>query len=437
MASRYHFMKPQPSFGENVGSALGTGLGKALTGFAETKLDNMIKKHKQGEIKNQLISIGIPDYQAEFVSRQDPETVWQVARDWFIAGGGPAQAVPTSINQPWNYYDENPEQPQGAMGALQQPIAQQPQTAADLITQQGPMSPFMRDALAKQQLPQQQSAMQALQQPMAPREQAQAPSAMQALGMQPQQQMQGRPKDIGEAMRNAQQLKKGKTPADQELAELKKEKLRQEVESMKKGTGKISPDAQDFLVKTESKARTARPLLHDLNEIDEYIDKHEKDIQTSLFAAHAPTSMLNEPTRKMKQKMSKILTEMIQADAQGRGSDLMRRIISEGKLELQQGPTVWREVINELREEQEDNLQLDEIKNDIRRTLGNVPDDIGELARSQLAQEKTEFNTLPDSEKINYLFSNPGKMKWITEITDENGKVIARRSKDGWRKVAR
>lgn len=445
MASRYHFGTSRPSLGETIGGALGTGLGQGLTALAETKLNSMLSRQKQAADKQKLVSLGIPDYEAQFLSHQNPEIQWQAARAWLVAKGAPDAMLPKQLGEPFNITPEQEAAAQQQFGMQQQQpqmAAQQPKTAADLLTQQGPISPFMRQALEGLQLPQQQPPQGAAMQALAP----QAPQAMQleVPQAQPQQMMQGAqrqgPKGIGEAFAIEQQMKKG---VDKETAELKKELLRAQIEKTKKsaegktGGAKLSPDAEDFVVKTESKARTARPLLLDLNEAEEYIDKHEKEIQTSVFAAHAPTSFLNEPTRKMKQKMSKILTEMIQSDAQGRGSDLMRRIISEGKLELQQGPAVWREVINELRDEQEDNLRLDEIKNSIRRTLGSTPDDIGELARSQLSQSKTEFNALPDSEKISYLFNNPDIMKWITEITDENGKVIARRTKDGWRKVAK
>ena len=391
MASRYHFEAEKPSFGGQLGASLGTGLGKSLTALAEGKLNKMIANDKRSQDKQRLVALGIPEHEAEYASHQDAEKQWEIGRAWLIAGGVPEEKLPKSLKDEWNV---DPQEEEAAQQQVKQMMAQQQ-------GQQGPAG-----------------ALQQLGQP-----QQQQPGMAQALGMQ-QAQAPQRPKGIGEALKIAKAKDSGK---DFELEELKKEKLRKDIK------GNLSEDAKLFVQDTENKAKLARPLLKELNIIEDYIDENEKEISTDILSANAPDSFLNRPTKELRRKMSAFLNKLIQIESSGRGSDLLRKVIQEGKLNLQQGPEVWREALNELRDEQQDNLRLSELKDEIRHAYGKTPEDISGIARDQLAVESTEFKSLPDEEKIVYLFNNPNKMKWITELNDESGKVIARRTKNGWK----
>lgn len=398
MASRYHFAAPRPSLSETLGSALGTGLGAGLTQLAESKLNSMLSRQKQGQLTAEFVKLGIPEQQAEFLAKQDPETQWQTVRQWWMSQGFDGSDIPSSINEQWQA-----QSPLDALGTLEQPTAAGPQNGAIAAVQ----------SLGQQQAAQQSNAMAALA-PQAPT----APIAPQAQPAPiPQMPKQRKARDLGEAFRMAEET----TPKAA-------------------ATGKkpsLSPDAKIFIENTEKKAELAGPLLKELNAIEDYIDKHGKEISTDIFSANAPDSFLNTPTKELRRKMSAFLNKLIQIESSGRGSDLLRRIISEGKLNLQQGPEAWKEALTELRGEQQDNLRLAELKDEIRKTFGYTPEDIAGLARETLSTETGEFKSLPDSEKVQYLFNHPNQMKWITEITDENGKVIARRSGKGWQKVGK
>ena len=239
MASRYHFQtNARPTLGADIGSALGTGLGKGLTALAETKLNSMLSRQRQAADKQKLVSLGIADHEAEYLSHQDPDTQWQAARAWLVAGGAPDKMLPKQLGDPFNI---TPEQEMAAREQLginqpqeqQQPI-QGPKTAADFITQQGPMSPQIRQALEGMKLPQGQpeQGASAAMQSIAPQQPMQQPQMQEQIAqsqMQPQQQ---RPKSLGEAFRIEQQMKKG---GDRETAELKKELLKAQIEKTKQG----------------------------------------------------------------------------------------------------------------------------------------------------------------------------------------------------------
>lgn len=252
MASRYHFGQSRPSLGETIGGALGTGLGQGLTALAETKLNSMLSRQRQAADKQKLVSLGIPDHEAEFLSNQDPETQWQAARAWLVAGGAPDNMLPRQLGEPFNITPEqeaaaaqqlgiqSPQQ--NAMAALEQLEAQgvKRQTAADLLTQEAPLSPHVKQALGqtkierpgaiealKQQVPQLPVA---LPQQAAPQQPAQAPV------VSPRQEVarQQRPRNLGEAFKIAGE-KPGLTAKEsaREAAQLRKEAIAEQKEANK------------------------------------------------------------------------------------------------------------------------------------------------------------------------------------------------------------
>lgn len=102
----------------------GTGLGRGLTALAESKLNGMIAKNKHIQAKEQLVALGIPEHEAECVSHQDPETQWQTARSWLIAGGIPEEMVPKTLDDEWKF---TPEQEASAQQQIKQMLEQQGQ----------------------------------------------------------------------------------------------------------------------------------------------------------------------------------------------------------------------------------------------------------------------------------------------------------------------
>lgn len=187
MASRYHFAQNQrPTLGAEIGSALGTGLGRGLTALAETKLDSMLARQKQGQLTAEFTKMGIPEQQAAYLAKQDPETQWQAVRQWWMSQGYEGSDIPESVHQDWSG-----QSPLQSLDNAQQPTEAGPQQGAlAAIQNQG-----------QQQAVAQGNAMQALgaQAPQAPI----APPAKEA--PIPPMPKQRKARDLGEAFRMAEE----------------------------------------------------------------------------------------------------------------------------------------------------------------------------------------------------------------------------------------
>lgn len=176
MASRYHFPTGgRPSLGETLGNALGTGLGKGLTALAESKLDNMLKRQKHGQLSAQFQKMNIPAGQADYLAQQDPETQWQAVRQWWMANGYDGGDLPESIDQQW----ESQPSPLQELGNVEQPAQAGPQ--------QGPLAAI--NALGEQQV----------QAPIAPQPQQVKEAPI------PKMAPQRKARDLGEAFRIAEE----------------------------------------------------------------------------------------------------------------------------------------------------------------------------------------------------------------------------------------
>lgn len=194
--ARYHFEREKPTFGGQLGASLGGGLGRGLAALAESKLDRMISADRRTQDKQKLVSLGIPEHEAEYLAQQDPDTQWQSARQWLIAGGAPAEMLPETLDQDWNI---TPEQEQAAQEQIKQATGQQ----------QGP-------ATALQQLEKKQEPLNAMGTNIA---QALAPQTPALAQPKPVPQAPKRPKGLGEAFAIAQEkapksAKEQKVPAD-------------------------------------------------------------------------------------------------------------------------------------------------------------------------------------------------------------------------------
>lgn len=207
MASRYHFEKEKPSFGGQLGASLGTGLSRGLSALAESKLDKMLANDQRSQDKQKLVSLGIPEHEAEYLSHQDPDTQWQTARQWLIAGGAPEEMVPKSLDDEWNI---SPEQEEAAQQQVQQLLGQQqgqqgPAGALQQLGQPQQQQPGMAQALGMQQAP-------AIQ-PQAAQQQMRAQPAS------PNSAVQKKPKSLGEAFNISDAKGSGESKADDTAAQ--------------------------------------------------------------------------------------------------------------------------------------------------------------------------------------------------------------------------
>jgi hypothetical protein len=187
MASRYHFAPSQPSIGGLIGSALGTGLGTGLTRLAESKLDVMLNRQKQGQLVNEFVKMGIPEQQAAFLAKQSPETQWQTVRQWWMSQGYDGGDLPGSIHEDW----EATPSPLQELSTQEQPRLAGPQ--------QGAVAAI--DNMGQQKEAMQGAAMQALT-PQVPQAPVAPPTQPAPIPPMPKQR---KARDLGEAFRMAEE----------------------------------------------------------------------------------------------------------------------------------------------------------------------------------------------------------------------------------------
>lgn len=163
MASRYHF-RDVPSFGEKLGSSLGAGLGGGLAALAESKLNTLLSRNQREEDKRRLVSLGMPEEEANYVSTLDADKQWQYAHRYLITKGSPEEIIfPASLDEDLRITPEMNQQAEEQIRAMGIELPGEQPNAAQLLTQQTPMSDIMRNQLEKTQIQQPKSALQALQ----------------------------------------------------------------------------------------------------------------------------------------------------------------------------------------------------------------------------------------------------------------------------------
>jgi len=194
---------------------------------------------------------------------------------------------------------------------------------------------------------------------------------------------------------------------------------------------KLPPTDKKFLENLESKVEFADELLPIIDEIQDLLD--EGEYTTGIIASYTPNSILGKfpfgkNTQELDNRLSKLLAKYTQAEGKGRGSDLMRKLIKEGKLGIGQKPEVIQGALDQLRNEQEKIVLTDQARHELFEKNGErYPADIAYKAR-QLAAKKEmdmkkrekllpDINSVPDDEGIDIngvvYVKNPTNTRWV------------------------
>lgn len=337
------------SWQQILGNAAGTGL---ATEHYSTRdiLDNLAKeKALNAQAKHyRTLNPNISLEQAQALVRQPP-AVQQAA---------------------FGFQPQQQQQPQQLQGPQQQQMPQQmqrpqmPSNALQLLQGQQQRQPSIAELEFLRRLPK--------------------PMRNQVGGGIPQEQMQ-EPQQAPQQMQQApvQPQQAPVAPQGPNLGEFIGQKL---AKPGPKSQEQISKEDQQFGLDLSKRIDYAPKILRGLDEIDKLVEK--KDIQWGLIASKAPVSQLNDNTKKLVNKFAQVLAQQVQSAGQGRGSDLLRNIIKEGKFTLEQGPSVWRDVSAGLREDTEYDEKLYKARHDILKEYGGKPPaELAYLTRERVANQ--------------------------------------------------
>lgn len=144
----------------------------------------------------------------------------------------------------------------------------------------------------------------------------------------------------------------------------------------KAGAGpKLSKADEKFDTKVVNDVETAQDIVGLLDSIDEIIDRG--DFGYGGGASLVPNALLstvyNEDTQALNNLFNALIVKQSAAESQGRGSDLLRKMIAEGKLSLGQHPEVMKFVSKRLREEQGHKIALGQARDAFYDQYGYAP----------------------------------------------------------------
>jgi hypothetical protein len=348
------------SWQQILGNAVGTGLATEhystrdiLNNLAQEKALNAQARHYR------TLNPNISLEQAQALVRQPP-AVQQAA---------------------FGYQPQQQQQPQQLQGPQQQQMPQQmqqpqmPANALQLLQGQQQRQPSIAELEFLRRLPK--------------------PMRNQVGGGIPQEQMQPAPQQVPQQI--AAQPQAPTIPQGPNLGEFIGQRL---AKPGPKSQEAISKEDQQFGLDLSKRIEYGRKIEKNLDEIDSLVEK--PDINWGLIASKAPISTLNTNTKKLVNKFAQVLGQQVQASSQGRGSDLLRKIIQEGKFTLEQGPEVWREVSAGLREDVEYDNELYKARHNILKEYGGKPpQELAYLTRERAAQNIQNQQTTQASTQAN------------------------------------
>lgn len=339
--------------GAMFGQQLGQGLGEGLQALAQHKMNQIAERHKTTNLAKAYEDAGLTPEVSRALSLANPKIqqsyLESIGFDQFGQKNSVAQSLGQSGIATPNEFNASSSQ------------FAQPSQVQNLKQQLAALNP-------QAQQEEQESLLNKLRSPDQRRE------ALKQQGLQiPEQQN----------SQNMQRFMPGQqvNNAPEQAAVLPQvtPKQRQPVVSPENTTKTIQrprvgkPDKEDveFGQSLSNRIEQAPRILKLLDEIDELVEK--PNIQWGLIASKSPLASLNNNTKKLVVKFNKILSQEIQAEGQGRGSDLMRGIIQSGKFSLDQGPEVWRDVSSGMRGTVEYDKNLYKTRHELRKEFGGKP----------------------------------------------------------------
>ncbi len=196
---------------------------------------------------------------------------------------------------------------------------------------------------------------------------------------------------------------------------------------------KLSPENQAFIKKSQTAAEYADEITPLLDEVEDILSRGQFETGTySALKASINPALLEGDTQLLHNTLQNILTKQTSAESQGqgRGSDLLRKMIAEGKLSLGQSPENLESVIKRLRKDIAHKKMVANIGNELVAS-GKVPSNLSEKARQLATHEEEKFERLADDKKVQYLLDNPQKMLHIRSL-DLDGKKYYRDENNNW-----
>lgn len=154
--------------------------------------------------------------------------------------------------------------------------------------------------------------------------------------------------------------------------------------------------------------------------------------KTGLIAANSPNFLLDEETQGIRRNLADLVTLSSQAKGQGRGSDLLRKMIKEGKISLDMDPAAIKNAIGEMRSALNfDESVLESADEIIQKNNGKEPKDLFKKARDLAIKKEHKFNRMTSLEKFKFLIDNPKERKDIRQF-EYDGQIYVRDDNDNW-----
>jgi len=349
----------EPGLAANLADALGSASSNALLQLADRKIYEAHKKQLHKEKTEALQGLGLRPEEASHLANLDPQLAQMYLSNRNFG-------VPEYNPQ----IDFGPELSQPNLPSFNQGLVDRFGTSPQQQLQQQLQSVFPRGGIPKQGLPEFQSG---------PRE-PQLEDFLNDPRLTPAQRAnlalkisQAKQKATGSASNNAA----GITPYQQrQLEERKRKTVRQE-------NKKFNEDLDKELLNVTKVDKV-------LDEVESLLDKVGY-FDTGLIGSSKPKTLRSNVAQRLDQEFNKLIVLESKIQGQGRGSDLLRRMVKEGKFSLEQSPEVMRENLRELRGVNQSVRDLGEArKRVLKQAGGEQPEDLSSLVLQEV--EKNEFS---------------------------------------------
>lgn len=254
---------------------------------------------------------------------------------------------------------------------------------------------------------------------------------------------QGIAQDRQKSANPVQNMQATASPAQQQLSEAEKLILAsgsplqlnqaKAINELRSGkAAKLSPQNDRFIKHAETDVEFADEVLPLLDEVEEIVARGQyKRGPAEVLKAKIDPSLLTGDTQALHNTLQNLLTKQAAAETKGgRGSDLLRKMVAEGKLSIGQEPATLEKRLDAIRKDVIKKKHTASVAADIQES-GKVPINLAEKVRSTVKAEQEKFDRLSDAKKVEFLLSNPKKLTYIRDI-DYNGNVWVRDENNNW-----
>lgn len=358
-----------PSIAASLGQATGSALGQRLTDLAERRIQDQHKKQLLQEKSEAFRGLGLDPAEANYVAGLDPQfaKLYLENKGFGIPDYQP-QITPDMLQQLQPNLPSFEQNLQDRLGTSPQ---QQFQQQASSIVPQG--------GIPRQGLPQ-----------------------FNPTSQMPEDQRQTQLEDYLKDPRL--------TPAQRAKLAVDIEKLKQSKGAQSKVTSENPSGLTPYQQKTieENRRKTTRQENKDYNEklsqelnntskIDKILDEIEPllkkvgPLDTGVIGSLRTGGWKSKVAQRLDQEFSRLVVLESKLQGQGRGSDLLRKMVKEGKFSLYQDPEVMKDNLRQLREENQAVRDQAQVRRKIiKEHGGEQPEDLSDLVQQEL--QKSQFS---------------------------------------------